>query len=389
MQKSTLGDVLQTTSFILLSRHLFFFQHRFDWLRVNPAERWCWQMRRSRCTTADSNALVGLCHMLIPRVMPPHRRAKAFAAQAKAAADKGRQKEAGAVIRDLILEMKRLGMSEADAAALAPPPPAAAAASNATGAAAAATPSGTQGVASPHGGGHGASANAPATTTAAEDRGTSAAASAAKGGAPSGDVPDAWDDADSGAESDGSAGALDFSLFDEPAAPEARVPPSDGNVAAGSSSASAADPAAAAASAAPAASAAGGGDAPDWGAIDLFADDYTPEALPVAEPPAGAAKRKDASGGAAAAAAERIAPWGMEASGSGRGAAHRGVPKAKGRDPRDAARDAAAEQRLPRALLSQHCQKMGWHQPRFDKLPDSDAGCYRCDAGQHFPAKPL
>lgn len=162
--------------------------------------------------------------------------------------------------------------------------------------------------------------------------------------------------------------AMDFSLFEEAsgtaAAASAAAPAMASTAAAAAAShggpACGAEPAAV--------SEQGREDEPAWDMLDLFDDDSLQlESLETQE---------NSGAKAAQPTAQPITPWGPDpgaASSSGRPKAG---SKSKGKG-KDAAALQREQQRLPKALLQQHCLKMSWAQPRFEKLPDSGEGNFR------------
>jgi hypothetical protein len=251
------------------------------------------------------------------QVATEYARAKDYAAQAKSSGDKGRQKEAGALIRELKAEMCRLGLTEDEAARLAggggPPPP-------------------------------------PPHAPTAAPRPAPPATPAPRA------VADDWE-----AAADGGDGGFAFDLFcgGEPSAA--------GNAPASAAASSSGAPGASS-SAAPATDGdggAGGDDGSAWGMLDLFSDEAALASLETIE-----SKKK------AAAPEGELQPWGFE------GEEEREARRAARQRKKAAPPPSAEAQRMPKALLQQHCLKMGWAQPRFDKLPGvgGEDGGLRCAA---------
>jgi hypothetical protein len=252
------------------------------------------------------------------------------------AGDKSKQKDAGSIIRELKEEMVRLGLSEAEAASIIA----------------------ADAAAKGNGGGKPGSGR---------DRGAAAAKAVDDEAEPSGEGKLEDSEAEEGdASNNQEFDPAVFDLFGDGGSSAAAAGKEDGAGAAGKASAGQAGTT-------------NEGEV-DWApTFDLFGDDGStaaeqPAAAAVAAT-SGHAHKKAAA--APATPPESVNPWGSEGAGSGagRGAARLARLRAAAPPPPSRAKAgakgaAASDARQPKALLSQHCQKVGWPQPRFERLPD-------------------
>ena len=115
----------------------------------------------------------------------------------------------------------------------------------------------------------------------------------------------------------------------------------------------------------------------EWAPLDLFSEEAVQVLGPGPESVTAAGTADNAGAGtaggqpAAAAAAAAVAPAAVPRGPTGKHAKllrNTAPPPSRGGAAGAAA--SAADAKQPKALLSQTCQKRGWQQPRFERLPD-------------------